>query len=90
MRRLLDLDLGAKDRSPARHWAIALPSACSSILVIAMIVVALVTSAADKPIVVTSSESKNPLPDRSGVRPHGLSPYGSLPSMVAGWSMTKT
>jgi len=89
MRRPLGVELGTEDKSLARRWAIALPAFYSSILIIAMLVAALVSSTADKATVVASSESKNPLPDRSGIRSHQPLSYGSLPSMVAAWSATK-
>jgi hypothetical protein len=90
MRRALRTELGAEDRSLARRWAIALPSSYSLIIVIAMIVAALASSASDKATVVAGFDSKNPLLDRSGKRPYRPSPYALLPSMVAAWSVTKT
>jgi len=89
MRRPSGTELSAEDKSLARRWAIALPSLYSSILIIAMLVAALVSSTADKATVVASPPSKNLWQDRSGIRTHGALPYGLLPSMVAAWSGTK-
>jgi hypothetical protein len=82
MRRPLNTELSAEDRSQTRRWAIAVTSFYSFIILV-IVATALVSSTADKTTVVASAEPQHALQDRSGTPSHRLLPYGSLPNAVA-------
>lgn len=84
MRRPLDNEFSAEDRSLTRRWAVAVASFYSTILIVAMIAAALVSSRADKVTVVASAAPKQLIQDRSGRQPYRPLPYGSLPNVRPG------
>jgi hypothetical protein len=82
MRRPLNTELSAEDRSLKRRWVMAVTS-FYSVVILVIVAAALISSTADKTTVVASAEPQRLLQDRSGTPSHGPLPYGSLPNAVA-------